>query len=742
MIILSVFLTGFYFANGQNKNSTVQEQVSYKISRASGEIKVDGWLTDDGWQNAGTVSGFWMSFPEDSRVADADIQTQVKLTYDNQFLYIGAICHGTDNYVIQTLKRDNKLQDGDAFGIVIDPVNERTNGFVFGVNPLGVQTELLITGQTGRRQVLEPGRMPPGLNVAWDNKWLAEVQNFPGHFVIEMAIPFKTLRFENNKTMWGINFFRIDSKTNSIHTWSPVPIEFTEYDLGYTGELVWDKAPEKSKSNISVIPYALGDVHRDFQSGKPAVAKFQAGADGKVAITSCLNFDLTVNPNFSQVEIDEQVTNLTLFNVQLPEKRLFFLENSDIFEDFGIPPMRPFLSRKIGLDEKGNPIPIIYGARLSGNISNDMRIGLMNLQTREKGDFLAQNYTAFAFHRKLMARSVIKGYLYNRQAIKPENEDYNRNAGLEFVYRSADSRFQTFAGYSKSFSPDVIKKNYFYSSGIGYDTRKISAYTNLAGVGENYIADMGFFRGQQYYDAVRDTFVRIGMNHSFSRFTYTMYPKSGGKIISHEIGGMNILGFSEDFSLQARNTDINYLLKFANTAMLGVAASFNFVDLLYPFSFTDGVPLPTEEYLYSYGRISFTRDQRKLFSFNSGALYGGFYNGTRAQLMAGIKYRVQPWGNFAVNFEFNDLQFPDPYGNARFFNITPRIDFNFSKELFWTTFMQWETQGDNFNINSRLQWRFQPMSDIYLVYTDNYSIDDRVPKYRSVAVKINYWLNL
>ena len=183
--------------------------------------------------------------------------------------------------------------------------------------------------------------------------------------------------------------------------------------------------------------------------------------DAKVPITSSLNLDLTINPDFSQVEVDEQVINLTLFDVRLPEKRLFFLENNDIFEDFGIPPMRPFFSRRIGLDEDGNAIPILYGARLSGNVNKNLRMGVMNLQTRESGDFLPQNYTVASFHQKVMERSVIKGYFQNRDALRSENADYNRVGGLEFQYRSADGRFQSFGGYSLSFSPDLNKKNHY-----------------------------------------------------------------------------------------------------------------------------------------------------------------------------------------------------------------------------------------------------------------------------------------
>ncbi|MDX1286094.1 MAG: DUF5916 domain-containing protein, partial [Draconibacterium sp.] len=407
-LFASIFTLNFSVLAQQESNSI--EVRNYSLKPVIDKISVDGNITEETWKVTQNSSDFKMSFPVDDRLAEKEKQTVVKLAYDDQYLYIAAVCYGSDNYVIQTLKRDNTLQTGDAFGVVIDPVNERTNGFVFGINPMGVQTEMLVSGNTGRREVLEVGRSPRGVNLAWDNKWFSEVKRYNDRWELEIAIPFKTLRFESDKKVWGVNFFRIDAQSNSIHTWQPVPIEFNEIDLGYTGQLVWDNSPKKVKSNVSVIPYVLGGVSRDFEKDTDSKSEFKTGVDGKVAITSGLNFDLTVNPNFSQVEIDEQVTNLSLFNVRLPEKRLFFLENSDVFDDFGIPPMKPFFSRRIGLDKDGSPIPIMFGARLSGNVNKDLRIGLMNMQTRKTTDFSAQNYTAMAFHQKLFARSVVKGY--------------------------------------------------------------------------------------------------------------------------------------------------------------------------------------------------------------------------------------------------------------------------------------------------------------------------------------------
>lgn len=734
-----LLLTGNYWTvNGQEPAGPAY---SYPITHTDEEIRIDGRLDESVWKGAPVTNQFWMSYPVDGRRVEESLRTEVRMAADRQNLYIAAICYGSPDYVIKTLKRDREFEEGDGFGVVIDPVNEKTNGFTFAVNPAGVQTEYLITGQTGRREVLEPGRQPQGINLAWDNRWYSEVTNHEDHWVAEIAIPFKSLRFEAGRSHWGINFFRLDAGSNSIHTWAPVPIEFNEIDLGYTGQLVWDIPPEKTRGNVAIIPYVKGAISRDYDAGTETDFDFQPGVDAKVPVTSSLNIDLTLNPDFSQVEVDEQVLNLTLFDINLPEKRLFFLENSDVFEDFGIPPMRPFFSRRIGLDEEGNTIPILYGARLSGNVSKDLRIGLMNLQTRKTDQFLSQNYTVFSFHQKLWARSVIKGYFHNREAIGDEDPDYNRNMGLEFQYRSEDGRFQGFGGYTKSFSPGLKQKDYFYTLGIGYDNRNISLYTNLAGLGENYRADLGYIRGQEYYDASRDTSIYIGMNHSYSRGSYTLYTEENDKILFHEFGVRQILDFDTDVSLLNSETELSYTLAFNSTSRLLGTYGYNVVNLLYPFAFLDGEPLPAGYYRYGLAEVRFESDQRRLFSFIAGLSYGGFYNGTRTRYTAEIKYRVQPWGNFSVNVEQNDLRFPDPYGSGNLTLIGPRIEINFSRSLFWTTFLQYNTQEDNFNINSRFQWRFAPMSDLYMVYTDNYAVEFWGPKHRALVLKLNYWFN-
>jgi hypothetical protein len=188
---------------------------------------------------------------------------------------------------------------------------------------------------------------------------------------------------------------------------------------------------------------------------------------------------------------------------------------------------------------------------------------------------------------------------------------------------------------------------------------------------------------------------------------------------------------------------INYSLNFTNTATLGISQIFNTVNLLFPFGISSGDPLPAGKYQFTQTALSYQSDLRKLLTYELNLSGGRFYNGNIKSIQGTARLRKQPWGNFSLGVQWNELQFPQPYGNNNLLLIQPKIEICFSTNLFWTTFIQYATQRNNFNINSRLQYRFKPMSDLYLVYTDNYFTDPFLKnKNRAIVFKLNYWLNL
>lgn len=738
--VINLLLYAVFPAFSQDKGNDYREQYQYHIQRTQEAVQVDGKLNEAVWQNAQIATSFFYIKPIENKTVEKEDQTEVMMTYDDHNIYVAVICHGKKPYLVTSLKRDDgDFWNGESFMVSFDPGNERTNGYAFATNPAGVQFDNELSGNLGTRS----GGNSSGFNVAWNNKWQSETHIYDDKYTIEIAIPFKSLRY-GNSPIWGVQFNRGITETNSFHAWTPVPLQFFGPDLGYNASLIWDEIPKKAKSNIALIPYTLASTFKDIENDAPIDNNFDVGLDAKVALTSSLNLDLTINPDFSQVDVDRQVTNLSTVNLRFPEQRIFFVENNEIFSDFGIPPMRPFFSRKIGLTEDGSTIPILYGARLTGNLTKDTRLGIMNLQTKSESQEPGNNYSALAVSHNLFGRSIVKGFFHNRIGYSDgsfDKDDFMRNIGLEFDYRSKNGYNRFASAYSLSFSDGVENKNDYYHLIAQLGNQNFRFYTNVSGIGKNYSDDMGFIQQLNQYDAVKDEVIQIGYDHLFSTLSYTLYPRRS-KINTHRFNITNIGNWERSenrlFSYSIR---FGYEMALANTSRISVGFSPVYRYLLFPFTFTDN-PLAVDGYHWNEFQIDYSSDVRKDFSFTLGGSIGGFYSGDRKSVSATVNYRRQPWGNFGFTFEANELIFGEEIGNSTLLLIGPKFEFSFNRDLFWTTFLQYNTQRDNFNINSRIQWRFQPLSDLFLVYTDNYIIDVWGPKDRTLVLKVNYWLNL
>lgn len=735
-IILLGLCSLFLFLHVSAQENAEIQRKNLRISSTSESIQIDGKLTEATWQNSPRLSDFLLTQPVDGVAASK--QTEVQIAYDDRYIYIAAKMWDDPNFIIQSLKRDN-TSENDEFSVLIDPVGQRTNGFIFSTSAYNVQSEALVSASA-------TGLSGMNFDPSWDNRWFSAAQQEEGFWTVEMAIPFKTLRYKENITNWGINFIRLEPGNNEIHTWSPVPRQFDFFDLGYTADLSWENAPEKQGSNVSFIPYVttrMDQVNNDGE--KETDYSFDAGMDAKVAITPTLNLDLTVNPDFSQVEVDRQVTNLTRFNIFFPERRQFFLENADVFNEFGQFAERPFYSRRIGLDPSGRTVPINYGVRLSGNLNNTLRIGAFNMHTDGNSNRPAQNYSSMTFQQRIWERSSIKGIFLNRQSFVDgewQKDDYGRNLGGEFNYSTPDGKWTALGGYLHSFKEGYTDKNQHLYSRFSYNGQKFRTFLSFQRMSENYFADMGFTGRLFNYNPTTGTIERIGFSQIGNMIDYYIYPKESEKVNFHWSGLENFIYFNNGQGLNEWYTRLRHFIFFKNTSQLRFRLNNNFVDLIFPFDLTD-TPLPAGDYNMTEFNIQFNTDVRKLVNTEWFVVYGQFYNGTKLTYRGSLNYRIQPWGTFSLGLEQNNIRLPAPYGDLDLTLATGRFEINFRNNLFWTTFLQYNTQADNFNINSRLQWRFAPMSDLFLVYTDNYIVDGMFgPKDKSLVLKVNYWLTL
>lgn len=717
--------------------SDFQKQFQYNIQPTSNKIKIDGVLDEAVWTTTEVAQHFNKKYP--NNVGEAKRQTEVRITYDNENIFFAFKVYDSGAALIKGLKRDIGHDGNDGVGIMLDPQNKKTNGFYFVVSALNVQSDDQLSNSYDDKP-----------SWSWDSKWFSATKDYGSFWVAEIMIPLKSIRYDPKQLHWGMNFVRIDAKNNEYSTWSKVPAIFRSYDLGYTGMLNWPStgSPATSK-NIIFLPYVNGSSSEDKENNKTLNTNANAGFDAKIALNASLNLDLTVNPDFSQVEVDQQVTNLTRFNIFLPEKRNFFLENADLFSNFGIPPIRPFYSRSIGLDKDGNRIPILFGARLSGNLNPATRIGVMNMQTGKQGNYSPENFSAFTMQRSVLKRSVIKTYFLNREnyiseaeAKKNPLDKYGRNAGVTFEYSNTSGSFSAWADYHQAFKPTVTNQDKYIQGGFMSERTNWSFITMVGNVGKNYYTDMGFVQMIENYDAERDTTIRLGFGTTFNQIGYKIMPATGpiGKL---QFKIEDFATFHPDNSLNQSDAKFSIQTDFKNASFFNVSLGNTSLNLLYPISFTDAKPIPAGFYQFNQFEMMYASDMRKLFGVEGVVTLGQFYNGTVQGLSMGLSWRNQPHFKISVRAEINKIELPKPYGSTNLVLISPKIEWNFSTKLFWTTFMQYNTQQNNFNINSRLQYRFKPMSDFFLVYTDNYFTDPVIKnKNRALIFKFSYWFNL
>ena len=264
----------------------------------------------------------------------------------------------------------------------------------------------------------------------------------------------------------------------------------------------------------------------------------------------------------------------------------------------------------------------------------------------------------------------------------------------------------------------------------------------VGNVGRNYYTDMGYVQRLDNYDASRDTSIRVGFKDVYTNLSKRLF-FSKGKIGRMELGVEEFLVFNADNSFSENEVALKASADFRNSSGLKLTLSTSNLNLLYPTKPGDGLPIPAGDYSYSQFNLVYYSDMRKLFSWNLMTTLGQYYNGSITGIGAGIIWRNQPHFTLSLNGEIDKIQLPKKYGNNNLILIAPKFEYNFNTKLFWTTFVQFNTQTNNFNINSRLQFRYKPMSDFFLVYTDNYFTDPMLKnKNRALIFKFNYWFNL
>ncbi|WP_350284391.1 DUF5916 domain-containing protein [uncultured Croceitalea sp.] len=712
------------------------ERLNYQITKSNSEIILDGIPDEEEWDRHGVITSFFNHFPVDQ--GQADNQTEVRVTYNDEYIYFLAKMHDNGNRVIQSLDRDNDQSQffSDAFTVVLDPTNKQQNGFLFGVNAAGAEMEATLE-LFGSQTIYAPN---------WDQRWFSATQQFEDYWIAEIAIPFRSLRYNKDNLTWGLNFMRIDREKFMNSTWTLFPVNFNSIDMNYMGTITWDRPIESKTRLLTFNPYATFSSSRNYEdiNQNRAENKTDVGGDIKVNLSSTLNLDLTILPDFSNADVDQEITNITRFNIFLPEQRNFFLDNADIFSSFGAGTIRPFFSRRIGLSN-GNPIPIDFGARLTGNLTPGLRIGIMDIQTSETSDFFAQNYAVAAFQQRVFKRSALKALFINRQATSGTltDSDYSRNAGIEFDYITPNGDFNNTFRFHTALTSEGLNQNHYYGVKGNYSSKYLRAGWLLENVGKNFITEVGINPRLENFNAETEETIRVGFTklNPWIRYWF-INDDQKKKIAQHGANTWHVIYFNPDGTLNESNNNLDYTIDFRNTSTITLNNRFNRVNLLFPTALIgdEFAPLPPDGYSFFRSSLQFRTDRRKLFILEGNVNYGGFYNGTLLNSMLEANYRIQPWANFGLVYDYNKVKLQESFGERELHLLRFTGNLTFTKNLLFSNVVQYNTQSDNFSVFSRFQWRYAPMSDLFVIFNQNQNTSGLGVQNRGLILKLTYWL--
>ncbi len=697
------------------------------IPYVQSEISIDGNLDESAWNNLTEISNFYNYMPTD--VGRSEYQTKVKLFHNGKYLYLSAIYYDTEARIqTSSLKRDVSIGLSDSFILILDTQNQQQSAYYFAVNSYGTQVDGLVE------------RINEGydFSLSWNAVWQARTSVNGNQKIYEMAIPLKALNYSEKAPTFGIQMYTRDIKKNAWSILTNVKRNYRLFDLRFTTPFVVDQIPDRSPSRVAITSAITTNYQQNIAENTEKTS-FIPSMDVQYNLTSSLKLDATINPDFSQVDVDQQVTNLSRFSIFFPERRNFFLENADLFSNLGVSSVNPFYSRRIGANSD-----IGFGLKLSGNLTSTTRSGLMSVQTTGNENTRNQNYSAIVLEQQLNNNFTATGFLINRQETQALEfkEDYNRVTGININFKSNNNRWIGLANLAKSLSNGIEDKNNFYNLGMWYNRRGLSGSLSIRNLGSNYLTDVGFTPRLFNYDAINQVTIREGYSQLSSQLEYELFfEKSDWANSIRVLNYRNNTFFNESGEISQYQHYFNSAIFFKNLSAIYYVLTYDNVRLDYGFDpIGSGNPILPGDYRFALLKIGYNSANNQKIRYRVNAQKGSYYLGDRTSAGLYINYQLLPFANIELAYDINQIDLKEL--GERTLHLT-----RFTGEVFintrlnWTSYVQYNTQFDNFNINTRLQWEYKPLSYLYIVFTDNYNQDIQRKDW-GLAFKINYRMDL
>ena len=697
---------------------------------------IDGHLDEEVWLAAAIIDDFVQQEPSEGDPATE--RTVVRLIYDANALYVGVEAYDSqpDGVIATERRRDSqRLFDEDNFQIILDTFHDRRSGYMFVTSPLGAKLEQQVSeeGEGGWRG------NSSNINVNWDGVWDVATRRTDEGWVAEIAIPMVTLRFPKaEQQVWGVNFMRNIRRKNEQVFWAPISKEYQLTRLSLAGTMTGISSVSRGL-DLRVTPYVLAGGRHDRAVTRLDGSGFgDVGLDVKYGVASGLNLDLTLNTDFAQVEVDEQQVNLTRFPLFFPEKRDFFLENAGMFTigsrtgGFGrIADL--FFTRRIGLSDGGQPVPIVGGARLTGKV-NRHNIAVMNITTQEAFGEPGENFFVGRYSRDILARSKVGALVINKDEVSGGSH-YNRTIAADttlalhrnFVMNGFIAKTET-PGISSGDMASYVRGTWLSPS--------FSIYGEYIDLQDNFNAEVGFIP-------------RVGIRTSKFHGEWDVRP---GKWNIRMVDPMWNLTYTTDQHnrLLTRRTHNMVGTYFEDGSSVVVYFNDHFEQLDLPFRIRPDVMIPAGAYRFGEWVFSYTTDPSRRLYGQTRYSPQTFFNGTRTDVQATLGVRVTSSIAAEARFNRSDIDLPGGAFVADLASVT--FDLALSPDVTLRTLSQYNSTTHEISTSIRFNWIYSPGSDIYIAYdelrldTDPLMLDPharRAPwlRNRQLAIKMTYLLS-
>ena len=714
------------FGHAQAPESTVQKE--FRIVRTDTPPVIDGRLDDVVWSTAAVIDDFVVSQPNEGD--EPTEYTQVYLLYDSEALYVAARAWMSTpgNVTAQVLRQGESVFADDDFAIILDPFNNQRSGYFFAINPNGVREDALYENTTS-------------MEFNWDGIFFAATTQDEDGWTVEVALPFKTLSFDPENDTWGINFLRRVQRLGEMVMWVA---RNRALNPSVTGAMVGVRDVNQGRG-LDVVP-SVSMSHAERHAISLTDTDFDPSIDVFYKVTPSLNASLTVNTDFSATEVDDRQVNLTRFNLFFPEKRDFFLRDTDIFQfgritgnQFGEVGFtaasrasresgRPFFSRKIGLNATGLPVDLNYGGKLSGRIGR-WDVGALAIRQDEFAGIEATDIVVARAAANVLSESSI-GFIATKG--DPGSNLDNSVLGVDFRFLNTrlpggriargdawylDSKSENLDGDSAAFGLGVQLPNPTGWQG-GFDLREIQ---------EHYDPALGFVdrRGVRDFNAAvgyrhrpREGFLRAIFAGVDAQQVYLLEGGQQSKIIKVRL-----------FEAEGRRND-----------EFGVNYTSNSEVLNRPFEISPGVVIPTG--LYEFGQYGFdvrTAGQR-LVMVNGGIRTGEFFEGDIFNIRAQVSWNPSRHFRASAGYNYNEIDLPQGEFEIRLVRL--RMDLIFSSKWSWVNLVQYDNVSETAGLNSRIEWIPAPGREGYIVLNHNTGDPDRDDRFDPISsdlsVKFSY----